>query len=278
MHAMSDETDMRRYGELRAVLPITFVTFGLGYLAIIGVPPFAGFFSKDAIIEAAFNAGGLRGLLLGGATLLGAAITAYYMTRVMLLTFFGTARWTAKIAEKYPHESPPVMTAPMIVLAIGSVGAGAVLALGHTLARWLEPVVGTHEAHHAVPAWVTTVAALTAVAVGVGIAYRQYANRRVPQTAPQDVSALTVAARRDLYGDAVNEAVFERGGRQVTRALVTVDDVAVEGAVRGLAAAVGRVSDGLRGLQTGFARSYALTMLAGAGLFAGAVLITAMWR
>ena len=278
MHAMSDETDMRRYGELRAVLPITFVTFGLGYLAIIGVPPFAGFFSKDAIIEAAFNAGGLRGVLLGGAALLGAAITAYYMTRVMLLTFFGTARWTAKIADKYPHESPPVMTAPMIVLAIGSVGAGAVLALGHTLARWLEPVVGTHEAHHAVPAWVTTVAALTAVAVGVAIAYRQYANRRVPQTAPQDVSALTVAARRDLYGDAVNEAVFERGGRQVTRALVAVDDVAVEGAVSGLAAAVGRVSDGLRGLQTGFARSYALTMLAGAGLFAGAVLITAMWR
>ena len=278
MHAMSDETDMRRYGELRAVLPITFVTFGLGYLAIIGVPPFAGFFSKDAIIEAAFNAGGLRGVLLGGAALLGAAITAYYMTRVMLLTFFGTARWTAKIADKYPHESPPVMTAPMIVLAIGSVGAGAVLALGHTLARWLEPVVGTHEAHHAVPAWVTTVAALTAVAVGVGIAYRQYANRRVPQTAPQDVSALTVAARRDLYGDAVNEAVFERGGRQVTRALVAVDDVAVEGAVSGLAAAVGRVSDGLRGLQTGFARSYALTMLAGAGLFAGAVLIAAMWR
>ncbi len=278
MHAMSDETDMRRYGELRAVLPITFVTFGLGYLAIIGVPPFAGFFSKDAIIEAAFNAGGLRGVLLGGATLLGAAITAYYMTRVMLLTFFGTARWTAKIADKYPHESPPVMTAPMIVLAIGSVGAGAVLALGHTLARWLEPVVGTHEAHHAVPAWVTTVAALTAVAVGVAIAYRQYANRRVPQTAPQDVSALTVAARRDLYGDAVNEAVFERGGRRVTRTLVAVDDVAVEGAVSGLAAAVGRVSDGLRGLQTGFARSYALTMLAGAGLFAGAVLITAMWR
>ena len=278
MHAMSDETDMRRYGELRAVLPITFVTFGLGYLAIIGVPPFAGFFSKDAIIEAAINAGGLRGVLLGGAALLGAAITAYYMTRVMLLTFFGTARWTAKIADKYPHESPPVMTAPMIVLAIGSVGAGAVLALGHTLARWLEPVVGTHEAHHAVPAWVTTVAALTAVAVGVAIAYRQYANRRVPQTAPQDVSALTVAARRDLYGDAVNEAVFERGGRQVTRALVAVDDVAVEGAVSGLAAAVGRVSDGLRGLQTGFARSYALTMLAGAGLFAGAVLITAMWR
>ena len=278
MHAMSDETDMRRYGELRKILPVTFVTFGLGYLAIIGVPPFAGFFSKDAIIEAAFNAGGLKGVLLGGATLLGAAITAFYMTRVMLLTFFGTARWTAKIADKYPHESPPVMTAPMIVLAIGSVGAGALLTIGHTLARWLEPVVGGHEVHHVVPAWVITAAALSAVAVGVAIAYRQYATRPVPQTAPADVSGLTVAARRDLYGDAVNEVVFMRGGQRLTRAMVAVDDVAIEGGAGALASAVSRASDGMRALQTGFARSYALSMLAGAGLLAGAILITAMWR
>ena len=80
------------------------MTFGLGYLAIIGVPPFAGFFSKDAIIETAVNSGGLRGVLLGGAALLGAGITAFYMTRVMLLTFFGRARWEA--TETYPHESP----------------------------------------------------------------------------------------------------------------------------------------------------------------------------
>ena len=278
MHAMSDETDMRRYGELRKILPITFVTFGLGYLAIIGVPPFAGFFSKDAIIETAFNSGGFKGVLLGGVTLLGAAITAFYMTRVMLLTFFGNARWTAKIADKYPHESPPIMTAPMIVLAIGSVGAGALLTIGHTLQRWLEPVVGSHEAVHAVPVWVTTTAALTAVAIGVAIAYRRYATGPVAQTAPQDVSALTVAARRDLYGDAVNEAVFMRGGQQVTRAMVAVDDIALEGGVGGLTTGVGRVSDWLRGLQTGFARNYALTMLAGTALFAAAVLITAMWR
>ncbi len=278
MHAMSDETDMRRYGELRAVLPVTFVTFGLGYLAIIGVPPFSGFFSKDAIIETAFNSGGPKAILLGGVTLLGAAITAYYMTRVMLLTFFGNARWTAKIADKYPHESPPVMTAPMIVLAIGSVGAGALLTIGHTLARWLEPVVGSHETAHTVPAWVTTTAALAAVAVGVAIAYRQYATGPVPQTAPQDVSALTVAARRDLYGDAVNEAVFVRVGGEVTTALVAVDDIALERGADGLAGGIGRVSDWLRGLQTGFARNYALTMLAGTGLFAGAVLIAAMWR
>ncbi len=275
MHAMDEDTDMRRYGGLRTLMPITYATFGLGYLAIIGVPPFAGFFSKDAIIETAFNAGGLKGVLLGAAALLGAAITAFYMTRVMLLTFFGERRWKP---DTHPHESPAVMTWPMIVLAVGSVGAGAVLTLGNTLRDWLEPVVGTHEAHHVVPVWVTTVLALTAVAVGVLAAWRQYVGRPVPQTAPQDVSVLTVAARRDLYGDTINETVFMRGGQQVTKAMVVVDDKAIDGAVDGMASLVGRFSDGLRGLQTGFARSYALSMLAGAGLFAGAVLLAAMWR
>ena len=273
MHAMGDETDMRRYGELRKLLPITFVTFGLGYLAIIGVPPFAGFFSKDAIIETAFNTGGLRGWLLGGAALLGAGITAFYMTRVMLLTFFGRARWTEKATDTYPHESPAVMTAPMIVLAVGSVGAGAVLAIGHTLQNWLEPVVGSHETEHAIPAWAMTVTALGVVAIGVAIAYRMYAMHNVAQTAPQDVSALTVAARRDLYADAFNEATFMRGGQELTKALVVFDDKGVDGATNGLAHLVGRISDGLRQVQTGFARSYALSMLAGAALVIAAVLI-----
>lgn len=275
MHAMNDETDMRRYGGLRTLLPVTYVTFGLGYLAIIGVPPFAGFFSKEAIIETAVNAGGLRGVLLGGATLLGAGITAFYMTRVMLLTFFGERRWKP---DSHPHESPPSMTGPMVVLAVGSVGAGALLAVGNNLANWLEPVVGGHESHHGVPAWVTTAAALGVVAVGVGVAYRRYATRPVPEVAPDDVSALTVAARRDLYGDAVNEAVFLRGGQLLTRALVVADDTAIEGAVGGPAAGVRRISDGLRGLQTGFVRNYALSMLAGAALAVGAVLALAVWR
>jgi NADH-quinone oxidoreductase subunit L len=274
MHAMDDETDMRRYGGLRTLLPITYATFGLGYLAIIGVPPFAGFFSKDAIIETAFNAGGLKGALLGGATLLGAAITAFYMTRVMLLTFFGERRWRSSV---HPHESPAVMTAPMVVLAVGSVGAGAVLGLGH-LQRWLEPVVGSHESAHAVPAWVTTVAALAAVAVGVVIAYRQYATRPVPRNLPRDVSALTVAARRDLYGDAFNEAVFMRPGQLLTKTMVGTDDALIEGSVSGLTESIKRVSDGLRGLQTGYVRTYALSMLGGAALVAGAVLVMAMWR
>jgi NADH-quinone oxidoreductase subunit L len=274
MHAMNDETDMRRYGGLRTLLPITFVTFGLGYLAIIGVPPFAGYFSKDAIIETAFNTGGLKGWLLGGAALLGAGITAFYMTRVMLLTFFGRARWKP---ETHPHESPAVMTWPMITLAVGSVGAGALLALGNTLQHWLEPVVGSHEAEHNIPAWIITVTALGVVAIGIAVAYRQYAMHKVPETAPLDVSALTVAARSDLYGDAFNEAVFMRSGQELTKGLVAIDEKGVDGVTQGLAFVVGRISHALRRVQTGFARSYALSMLAGAALVIAAVLFTA-WR
>ncbi|WP_396899636.1 NADH-quinone oxidoreductase subunit L, partial [Mycolicibacterium sp.] len=273
MHAMDDEVNMRRYGGLRKALPITFATFGLGYLAIIGVPPLAGFFSKDSIIEAALGAGGARGLVLGGAAILGAGITAFYMTRVMLMTFFGEKRWAE---GTHPHEAPAVMTWPMILLAVGSVFSGAALAIGGTLSHWLEPVVGAHEAHHAVPAWVVTVVVLAVVAVGIAIAYRIYAQQPVPAEVP-DGSALTVAARRDLYGDAFNEAVFMRGGQALTAALVEVDDKGVDGTATGLAALVGRTSDGLRRLQTGFARSYALSMLGGAALVVAAILAVRLW-
>ncbi|KHO23495.1 NADH-quinone oxidoreductase subunit L [Mycolicibacterium setense] len=273
MHAMDDEVNMRRYGGLRKVLPVTFATFGLGYLAIIGVPPLAGFFSKDSIIEAALGAGGVRGVILGGAAILGAGITAFYMTRVMLMTFFGEKRWDE---TTHPHEAPAVMTWPMILLAVGSVVSGGALAIGGTLSHWLEPVVGAHEAHHAIPAWVVTVVVLTVVAIGIAIAYRMYAQQAVPAEVP-DGSALTVAARRDLYGDAFNEAVFMRGGQTLTAALVVVDDKVVDGTAGGLAALVSRTSDGLRQLQTGFARSYALSMLGGAALVVATILAVRLW-
>ncbi|WP_395307600.1 NADH-quinone oxidoreductase subunit L [Mycobacterium sp. AMU20-3851] len=284
MHGMDDETDMRRYGGLRTVMPITFVTFGLGYLAIIGVPPLSGFFSKDAIIETAFAAGGAKGLLLGGAALLGAGITAFYMTRVMLMTFFGDRRWAGSGASEatgnqhsaHPHESPAVMTAPMVVLALGSVGAGGLLAIGGTLAHWLEPVVGTHEAHHAVPVWVMTAITLAVVAVGIGVAYRMYATRAVPEVAPAG-SALTMAARHDLYGDAFNERVFMRPGAQFTAGLVEIDDDAVDGVTRGLAAGIAATSQRIRLWQNGFARSYALSMLGGTVLVVGAILAVRVW-
>ncbi|KUI21647.1 NADH:ubiquinone oxidoreductase subunit L [Mycobacterium sp. GA-1285] len=273
MHAMDDEVNMRRYGGLRKALPITFATFGLGYLAIIGVPPLAGFFSKDGIIEAALGAGGVKGLILGGVTILGAGITAFYMTRVMLMTFFGEKRWAEHV---HPHEAPKVMTWPMILLAIGSVGSGAAFAIGGTLEHWLEPVVGAHEVHHVAPVWVVTAVILAVVAVGIVIAYRMYATKPVPQEVPAG-SALTVAARRDLYGDAFNEAALMRPGQRLTRGLVEIDDEAVDGAASGLANLVGRLSTGLRRLQTGYARSYALSMLSGAVLVVAAILAVQLW-
>ncbi|MBZ4561042.1 NADH-quinone oxidoreductase subunit L [Mycobacterium avium subsp. hominissuis] len=275
IHAMHEEQDMRRYGGLRAALPVTFVTFGLGYLAIIGVPPFAGFFSKDAIIEAALAAGGVRGYLLGGAALLGAGVTAFYMTRVMLMTFFGEKRWAP---GSHPHEAPGLMTWSMILLAVGSVFSGGLFAVGGTLQRWLEPVVGRHEeVTHAVPVWISTALALGVVAIGIAVAYRLYATAPIPRVAPLSVSPLTTAVRNDFYGDAFNEEVFMRPGAQLTHALVEVDDAGVDGSVNALAALVSATSNRLRGLQTGFARNYALSMLTGAVLVIALILAVRLW-
>ncbi|MFZ2242863.1 MAG: NADH-quinone oxidoreductase subunit L [Gordonia amarae] len=262
MHGMNDETDMRRYGGLRTVMPITFVTFGVGYLAIIGVPPFAGFFSKDHIIEAAFAEGGVRGMILGSATLLGAGITAYYMTRVMLLTFFGPRRWAA---EAHPHESPGSMTWPMIILGIGSVAAGGLLVFGDGLPGWLEPVVGEHHSELAIPVWSMTLIVLAVVAVGVGIAWRQCSGE-VPVVAPEDVSPLTIAARRDLYGDALNENLLMRPGQQLTAALVGVEEGGIDASTESAGRGIGVLSQHIRGWQNGFVRSYALSTFAGAAI------------
>lgn len=267
MHAMNDETDMRRFGGLRAAMPITFVTFGLGYLAIIGVPPFSGFFAKDPIIEIAFAAGGAAGVVLGCVTLLGAGLTAFYMTRVMLMTFFGPKRWAA---HAHPHEASATMTAPMILLAVGSVASGAFLAVGGRLETWLEPVVGSAHEEHAIPAWVVTVAVLAVVLVGAGVAYRKYIARDVPPTPPEDVSVLTRAARADLYGDAFNEAAFMRPGQKLTNTMVFADKAGIDAVVDGVGRSIGGVSTRSRRLQTGFVRSYALAM------FAGAVLVVLM--
>src|SRR5215218_2731745 len=124
MHAMNDQVDMRRFGGLWRKLPVTFVTFGLGYLALIGFPFLAGYFTKDAIIEATFDRGDWFGYALGAVAIIGAGLTAFYMTRLMLMTFFGRPRWEDGV---HPHESPPVMTVPMVVLAVGSVLAGFLL-------------------------------------------------------------------------------------------------------------------------------------------------------
>ena len=137
MHAMNDRIDMRRFGGLCAVMPITFGVFACGYLAIIGIPPFTGFFTKDKIIEAAFDKGGTSGWILGICALLGAGLTAFYMTRALVMTFLGQKRWEEDV---HPHESPPIMTIPMIVLGILSLVGGYLLVLNGAVQDWLDPV------------------------------------------------------------------------------------------------------------------------------------------
>ena len=276
IHAMHEEQNMRRYGGLRKALPITFATFGLAYLAIIGVWPFAGFFSKDAIIEAALGSGGAQGYVLGGAALLGAGITAFYMTRVMLMTFFGEKRWAP---GTHPHEAPALMAWPMILLAFGSVFSGFLFTFGDSLPHWLEPVVGARlETEAAAPAGAVSAVALAVVAVGVIVAYRMYGGKaEIPSVAPVQVSVLTTAARNDLYGDAFNEEVFMRSGAELTDALVEVDNAGVDGSVNALAALVSRTSNRLREMETGYVRNYALSMLTGAALVAAAILAVKLW-
>ncbi|WP_326588574.1 NADH-quinone oxidoreductase subunit L [Streptomyces sp. NBC_01294] len=275
MHGMNDEVDMRKYGALRKYMPVTFVTFGLGYLAIIGFPGLSGFFSKDLIIEAAFAKGGTEGWILGGVTLLGAGITAFYMTRVMLLTFFGEKRWQpdAKSGElPHPHESPKSMTIPMIILAFGSVFAGGYFAIGERFVKWLEPVTGYAHGHPPVSALTVTLATMVVLVIGVGIAWAMYGRRPVPVIAPRG-SLVTRAARQDLYQDDFNHVVLVRGGEHLTRSLVYVDHSLVDGVVNGTAASVGGLSGRLRKLQNGYARSYAVSMFGGTVVLIAATLL-----
>ncbi|HWG60598.1 MAG TPA: NADH-quinone oxidoreductase subunit L [Streptosporangiaceae bacterium] len=271
-HEMNDEVNMRRLGGLASVMPITFVTFGFGYLAIIGIPPFSGFFTKDPIIEAAFHKGGTSGAILGTAALIGAGITAFYMTRVMLMTFTGQRRWEEHGEGAFhPHEPPAVMTSPMVVLAIGSIGAGAFLILGNRFINFLSPVTGSPPTSSGIftPA---SYGALGLTVAGGLIAWAMYGRRPVPATAPR-AGFPVVAARKDLYGDAVNEALLMRPGQWLTRLSVYFDNRGVDGLVNTVAATIGGTSGRLRRVQTGMVRTYALSMLLGGVLLIGFLLL-----
>jgi NADH-quinone oxidoreductase subunit L len=271
MHAMNDSVDMRRFGGLAKRMPVTFATFGAGYLALIGLIPFSGYWTKDAIIEATFDRGDGWGWLLGGAAVLGAGLTAFYMTRLMLMTFFGRPRWEPGV---HPHEAPAVMTWPMIVLALGSVAAGFLLVQAFPLSNWMEPDFGPpHEGGPHVIAPLTFGIGITVVALlGILLAWLFVGRREVPVTAPVRVAPVIRAARNALYADAVNESLFMRPGQWLTRALVFFDNRGIDGAVNGLAASMGGSSSRLGRLQTGFVRTYALGMLGGAVIVAGALL------
>jgi NADH-quinone oxidoreductase subunit L len=277
MHAMNDDVDMRRFGGLARHMPITFVTFGLGYLALIGFPFLSGYFSKDAIIEAAFGQEGWQGWVFGLAATLAAGLTAFYMTRLMIMTFFGEKRWqnlkSADGHDYHPHESPATMTVPMILLAVGSVGAGAVLS-GIGLPAWLAPSLGELEelGHGVLPHEVVPWLVLLCSALGVLIAYLVVGRRPTPVQRPEPVSLPVRAARRDLYANAINEAVIARPGTWLARFLVFVDNRGGDGLVNGTAALLGGSSGRMRRLQTGFVRSYALSILGGGVLVVAALL------
>src|SRR5680860_408449 len=269
MHAMDDDVDMRHYGALQKALPVTFLTFAMGYLAIIGFPGFSGFWSKDKIIETAFA----ENTVVGLAALLGAGITAFYMTRLMLMTFFTSKRWDTDV---HPHESPKVMTVPLIVLAALS-ALGGFLLLGDWIVTFLEPVVGTAEHHEPpVPVLILTLIVTLTVAAGVALAWFLVGRREVPRVAPANVSVFTQAARADLYGDALNEGAFMRPGDRFVDGLVTFDNSGIDGAVNGTGATFAGMSERMRRLQNGFVRTYALSVLGGAVLVVLALLAVSL--
>ncbi|MDR1078583.1 MAG: NADH-quinone oxidoreductase subunit L, partial [Propionibacteriaceae bacterium] len=256
MHATGDDVDMRHYGALRKVMPITFVTFAAGYLAIIGFPFFSGFYSKDHIIEAAFEHQPVLGLL----ALIGAGVTAFYMTRLMALTFFGQSRWRSGV---HPHESPATMWVPLVLLGLGSFAGGMVL--NGWIGRWLAPIGALAPENaswvpHFTPiGWAT----LAVVAAGVAVGWLLFGRRPVPDQAPTAVSPLTRWGRRDLYVDDLYDAALVRPGLGLAKAVAWADQRAVDGAVEGSAALTQSVGRRLGRLQNGYVRSYGLTMLIG---------------
>jgi len=237
----------------------------MGYLAIIGFPGFSGFWSKDHIISVALTQNWLAGVL----AMIGAGVTGFYMTRLMLMTFFTDKRWAEGI---HPHESPKVMTVPLIVLAALSVLGGAML-INDWIVDFLEPVTGTTpDESPPIPELALSAIVVVIVAIGVAVAWYFVGRQAVPREAPQEVAWPVRAARAELYGNEINDEVVVRPGGHLVHGLTLFDDYVVDGVVEGTAVGVGGTGTILRHVQTGFVRSYALSLLAGAVLVVAALL------
>ncbi|CAB4913474.1 unannotated protein [freshwater metagenome] len=257
MHGMKNRENMRRYGALRAAMIVTWLSFMAATFAIMGIPPFSGFWSKDDIIHAAFE----HNIIIGICAVLAAGFTGFYMTRMLVMTFFGKARWED---DQHPHESPPVMTIPLIILGIGSIFTGMALLFWGNIETWLEPVTGFETRELAVPAVVLEAITLVVVLIGAAIAIAMY-RRSVAVEAPKG-NVLVRAARNSMYDDAINDTIAVRPTYWLSRSLVWADRSVIDGIVGGSAAFVGGLSGRMRRLQSGFVRSYALAMLGGAVL------------
>jgi NADH-quinone oxidoreductase subunit L len=271
MHANEDDTDIKHFGGLRKVMPVTFVTTLLAWAAIIGVPLTAGFYSKDQVLAAAFVHGGV-GRLAWVIGVLTAGLTAFYMSRLLFLTFFGEPRWPE---GRHPHESPPIMTLPLVVLGLLAVVAGFALSTftgeGGRFQHFLEPVLGAPEEHESLATafWLSAVATGAAAAGAVVAAYLYGGRVDWLALRRRYAGAWTALADR-LYVDQVYEFFTVNLGRAIAAFLArTVDQRGIDGAVNGVAELVGDGARSGRRLQSGLVRSYAL------GVLGGAVLIVA---
>jgi NADH-quinone oxidoreductase subunit L len=273
MHATHGEINLLRLGGLGRRMRVTAAVFIVGGLALAGVPLFAGFFSKDQILTAAYEAG-RTGLWV--AALVASFFTALYMTRAAVLTFFGPTRF-----EGEPHESPPVMTVPMALLAVGAIGGG-LLGLSATtglLQGFLGPVVG-EGGHERVATGLPEIALVliaTAVALaGLAVGWLVYGSGVIDWAAVRvRLGVIQRALARGWYVDDVYGSVVVLPGKVTSAFLAYVfDQRVIDGAVNGLGAAFGRLAGTGRRVQTGLVRSYALVFLLGAV----ALLLFVVWR
>jgi NADH-quinone oxidoreductase subunit L len=270
---MHDETDMRRMGGLRKYMPVTFATYVVGWLAIIGFPGLAGFWSKDGILGEVYKHGDL-GRVLWIVAVLTAGLTAFYMTRQVFLVFFGPERFDPE--ELHPHESPPAMLLPLVALAgLSLVGGGLNLPIGHLdyLGRWLEPVVPFELEVKDAQFYALLFAGVGASLLGFLLAFVLYfreevvARGRVLVTLP--LQTLHAFLRNKwLIDDAYGFVFAGAGGAGAAFLAYVVDARIVDGAVNGVGVTVRESAGLIRRLQSGYVRNYAL------GIFAGAVLIS----
>ena len=265
IHAMSDEQNMHRMGGLARKMPITAVTMAVGTLAIAGVVPFAGFFSKDEILAVLFDRGGWFYAAWGIGVLV-ALITAFYMTRQFVLVFLGKPRWREGVE---PRESPATMTVPLIVLGVLSVGAGSTnTPLGPALEHFLEPsfegiAVSVPEADTFIPlAIVSLLAALAGIAVAL-VLYLGPLGARARLV--RRLGSAWETVRNGYYVDEMYGAAIVSPGKSAANwTAFVVDSQIVDGAVNGVGQAVRGLGRALRPLQTGFVRSYGVGIAAGA--------------
>jgi NADH-quinone oxidoreductase subunit L len=272
IHAMSEEQDIRKMGGIWRKIPVTYAVMWIGSLALAGVPYFAGYYSKDFVLEAAYAAHSGVGMYAFICGLLAAFLTAFYSWRLLILTFHGTPR-ADHHAMEHVHESPAVMLVPLLLLAVGAVFAGAVFApsfIGHHWEEfWNGAIVNAPHNHimhhvHEVPGWVPLAPTIVGLG-GIALAYVMY--MFVPHLPATLANALPGVHRFLLnkwYFDELYDAIFVRPARALARSFWKIGDVRIiDGVPNGLAASVAGAARQAVSLQTGRVASYAFTMIVG---------------